>query len=57
MLSSYSSSLDDMELALKWISSRKVDVDKMITGQTGLEGIQSAVAGLDDRQYRIIVRP
>jgi len=57
LFSSYSSAIEDMELALHWISSRKVDVERMITGETDLEGMLSAVAALDDHQYKIIVKP
>ena len=57
MVSSYSSVGPDLELALNWIASGKVEVERMITGETTLEGLQACVAALDEHQYKIIVRP
>lgn len=57
MYSSYSSSMQDLETALQWIASGRVDVEAMITGRTDLEGMLKTVEELDDTQLKVIVEP
>lgn len=57
MSSSYSSTLLDLENALQWIASGRVDVEAMVTGRTDLEGLLDTVKTLDDTQLKIIVEP
>lgn len=57
MFSSYSSTMADLESAMQWIASGRVDVEAMITGHSDLEGMLEAVEGLDDTQLKIIIEP
>ena len=57
MLSSYSNTLGEMETAMQWIASGRIDVADMITGYTNLAKLQATVAALDDRQIKVIVTP
>ena len=57
MLGSYSSVLEDIEVAMKWIESGKINVDRIITGYSNLENMLDTVARLDDRQLKIIIQP
>lgn len=57
LIGSYSSAPSDLEAALEWIHSRKVDVKSLITTHTDLAGIASAVSALTEQSYKIIVHP
>ncbi len=57
MYSTYSFFLEHLEMSMLYIASKKIDVERMITGTTNLEGMLSAVAAMDDRQIKLIVSP
>ncbi len=57
MFSSYSSNIDEIEEAMKWISSKKIDVESLITGTTNLENLLSSVEQLTEKDFKIIVEP
>ncbi len=57
MVGSYSSVLEDIEVAMRWIESGKINVDRIITGYSNLENMLDTVARLDDRQLKIIIKP
>jgi len=57
LISTYSSAPEDLEAALRWIDSRKIDVAPLITGHTDLQGIVAAVSGLAEQDCKIIVHP
>jgi len=57
MVGSYSSVLEDIEVAMRWIESGKINVDRLITGYSNLENMLDTVARLDDRQLKIIIHP
>lgn len=57
ILGSYSATLADMGESLRWIESGKIDVQSMITGETDLAGILPTIEKMDDKVYKVIVKP
>jgi len=57
LVSSYSSSLAEMGQALAWIETGKVQINDMITGYCGLEGILTAIQSMNEQSYKVIVHP
>lgn len=57
MFGSYSFMLTDMETTMKFISTKSVDVQSMITQHTDLEHMLATVAALDEKQLKVIVNP
>lgn len=57
MFSSYSSNLDEIENAMMWISSKKVNVEALITGTVGLDYLLEAVENLTEKDFKVIVQP
>ena len=57
IISSYSSDSEDLEPAMRWIESGRIDIRSLITAHTDLEGIAAAVFGLKENGYKIIVHP
>jgi L-iditol 2-dehydrogenase len=57
MFGSYSFMLTDMETTMKYISTKTVDVQSMITQHTDLDHLLASVAALDEKQLKVIVNP
>lgn len=57
LVSSYSASLAEMGQALLWVESGKVQINDMITGYCGLEGILTAIQSMNEQSYKVIVHP
>ncbi len=57
MYGSYSSNFDEFEDTLNWIASKKVAVERLITGTVDLDGLVTAVQNLSDKDLKIIVKP
>jgi threonine dehydrogenase-like Zn-dependent dehydrogenase len=57
MFSSYSSNIDEIEDTMKWISSKKIDVEALITGTTDLDNLLKTVEDLTEEDFKIIVEP
>jgi L-iditol 2-dehydrogenase len=57
LFSSYSSNIDQIETAMKWIASKKIDVEALITGTTDLDNLLKTVEDLDEEEFKIIVKP
>lgn len=57
LISSYSASLAEMGQALTWIETGKVQINDMITGCCGLEGILTAIQSMNEQDYKVIVHP
>lgn len=57
MFSSYSSYIDEIVDTFHWITSKKVDVEKLITGTSDLDNLLDTVKNLTDRDFKIIVNP
>jgi L-iditol 2-dehydrogenase len=57
MFSSYSSHIDEIVDTFHWITSKKVDVEKLITGTSDLDSLLDTVKNLTDRDFKIIVNP
>jgi L-iditol 2-dehydrogenase len=57
MFSSYSSNIDEIEDVMKWIESKKVEVEVLITGKTNLDNLLQTVKDLTEQDFKIIVEP
>lgn len=57
MFSSYSSHIDEIIDTMDWITSKEVDVEKIITGTTDLDNLLDTVKNLTDKDFKIIVKP
>jgi len=57
MFSSYSSHIDEIIDTMNWITSKKVDVEKLITGTSDLDNLLDTVKNLTEEDFKIIVNP
>ena len=51
MFSSYSSRIDEIIDTMDWITSKEVDVEKIITGTTDLDNLLDTVKNLTDKDF------